>query len=61
MVTDNDAAPGNSPQGPRNDDAVFTGWQKTGSSVNWQPYVASAQWSLAAPLSCLAERNFGPA
>jgi len=42
MVTDNDAASGNSPQGPGNDDAVFTGWQTTRSGESFPLYTITA-------------------
>lgn len=42
MVTESDAAAGNSPQGPGDDDAVFTGWQNTGSGESFPLYTITA-------------------
>jgi hypothetical protein len=38
MTTDSSAAHDHSPQDPGNDDAVFTGWQRTGSGDSFPLY-----------------------
>ena len=42
MVTDSDSTSGSSAEGPRNDDAVFTGWQRMRSGEPVALYTITA-------------------